>query len=156
MKNIARVLGLMAIAFAAGYVLRGSDAPAESVELAQAMGELQGHSHKLGLSIQAQNAQLTDFYLHELEEVLEDIAKVPEYDGFPIADLSRAMMTPLMDELEAGAKAGDWPRIEKGYHALIEGCNQCHVATDHGFIAMLPGTGPSPFNQQFEEVLDRE
>lgn len=156
MNNKVLVLALMIVAFVAGYALRGSSTPAESIDLAQAMGELQRHSHKLGLSIQARNLPLADFYLHELEEVLEDIEKVPEYDGFPIADLSRAMMTPLMDELEAGAKAGDWPRVERGYHALIAGCNQCHVATDHAFIVMLPGTGPSPFNQQFEEVLDRE
>jgi hypothetical protein len=64
----------------------------EALELVEYMVKLQYFSHKTGLSIQAKNEPLTRFYLHELEEVIEKLKKVKEYEGHPISALAQQIL----------------------------------------------------------------
>lgn len=119
--------------------------------LALQMHYLQIWSHKMALSIDAQNLQLADFYHHEVEETVESIVQtVPEYDGYPIGELVDRIMTPTLESLEQALDAQDWPLIRSRYEQVIVSCNQCHAATDHGYIVITPGFGQNPFNQTFE------
>jgi len=119
--------------------------------LAMQMHNLQTWTHKLALSIEAENDQLVDFYHHEIEEAIDDIIQTtPEYDGFPIAMLTETMLTPSMEALEAALDSADWGLIRTRFEQVIISCNQCHMATDHGFIVITPGFGQNPFNQVFQ------
>lgn len=119
--------------------------------LAHQMQSVQIWTHKLGLSIEAENVELADFYIHELEEGIEFlIDTIDEYDGFPIANLTRSMFIPALESLEDALdeKMG-WVVVRERFEAVIASCNSCHVATDHGFIIITEGYGNNPFNQAF-------
>ncbi len=61
-------------------------APAGAGEegLAVQMAWMQTYLHKLDLSVQAGNGELSHFYLHELEEAAEGVVEtIEEYDGAP-------------------------------------------------------------------------
>ncbi len=121
----------------------------EHVELAKIMGEMQRHSMKLGYAIQGENQKLADFYLHEIEETLDEIKAVKEHDGLPIGATAGTIMDPAIEPLEAAVDAGDWPASRAAYRGLIEACNNCHTATEHEYIVIIPAEGTPPFNQKF-------
>lgn len=124
--------------------------PEEKVELAPFMGNLQRYSQKLGLAIEARNRPLTEFYLEEVDEVLEEVElKVPEDDGLPVAETSQKIMRPLLQALKGSLPKEEWPAIRKYYVKLIDGCNRCHAALEHEFIVILPAQRESPYNQDF-------
>ena len=129
----------------------------EVVELAVLMGEMHRHSAKLGYSIEGRNLPLVEFYLHELEEVLAEVQTVETYEGMPIAHPAEVILGAAMESLEevldgasGDAAAVDWGAAWAGYEATITSCNRCHLATEHGFVHILPAQGEPPFNQCFE------
>ena len=113
------------------------------------MRGLQIYSQKLGFSIQAKNGPLSDFYLHEFEEAIEEIESVHKHDKMPIGDTAKTIIRPLIEPLKNNIENHSWLRAWEGYESLIEGCNRCHTATEHAFIKILPASGASPYNQDF-------
>jgi hypothetical protein len=127
----------------------GSDA-ADEPELAVAMSQLQYFTHKLALSVDARNAELAGFYLHEVEEVAESIRdEVPDYEGFPIGPLVGSMLVPYLERLEEALEAPEWQSAEQTLGLIVDGCNACHQATDHAFIVIEREPGPNPYMQSF-------
>lgn len=123
----------------------------EEAELAAYMNNLQRWSHKLLLSAQAENEEVSEFYLHELEEQVEEIqADVPEYEGYAIADLTETILVPQLDSLHTAMEGNSWATIHERLDGVIQACNQCHEATDHGFIQITADPGPNPYNQRFD------
>ena len=122
--------------------------------LAALMHTLQTHAHKLQLSVAARNGELAYFYTHEIEETAEEIAaEVAEYDGYPIADLTREMLLPRVESLEEAIKAGDWSVTDAQFAKLLKSCNACHLVAGHGFIRIAPADG-NPFAQDFSPRED--
>lgn len=132
----------------------GSQSAAESItpepELAEYMGSLQQFAHKFALSAAAENRKSADFYLHELEEVTENIQKdVPEYEGQDIAGLVDSMLEPRLEDVDIALDANNWQETRSKLIKLIDACNSCHHATEHGFIEITPGFDTNPYNQAF-------
>jgi hypothetical protein len=124
---------------------KGSDGDAE---LASWMSQMQVYLHKLDLSVQAENEKLISFYLHELEELSEEIvAEVDSYDGFPVGELTESLLIPQIEAMEKANEMGD---TRMSLASLIDTCNVCHEATDHGYIRITKA-GSNPFNQDFSE-----
>lgn len=124
----------------------GSNAPGLAIQ----MKYIQHWTHKLGLSVEAQNAELVEFYHHELEEGTEElIATIKEYDGYPIAELAETMLLPQIKAFETAEESGDWNQISQAYQTIITSCNSCHQASAHGYIKIVDGFGNNPFNQDF-------
>jgi len=121
----------------------------EEYELAPLMGELQRHSAKLGYSIEAQNGPLAAFYVAELKEMLDEIEAIDTHDGMPIGKPTEVIMRGPVGAVEKTVAAADWTASASAYGEVITACNRCHLATQHGFIEILPATGPAPFNQRF-------
>ena len=123
----------------------------EEIELAVFMGRMQRFSDKLYFAGKNQNWELAKFYLHELEETAEEVedAKIIE-DGH---DISKLIGTMLGTTVEATEKTVlNNPSVEKfeeNYRAMVAGCNNCHKATDHGFIQISIPKEPTYRNQLF-------
>lgn len=144
-------LGVAAVVLllAAGFALVRSSGRRLEPELASYMGELQHHTHKLNLAVESENAILAGFYLHEVEEVCEQIERLfPRHDGHAVAELARAMLEPQLLALRGSVESSDWDRARAGVSGLIAGCNGCHAAAEHGFIR-IEVTNGNPFNQSF-------
>ncbi len=121
---------------------------ASDVELVKVMSALQYFTHKTTLAIDAKNPELAAFYAHELEELIEELEDVESYHNQPIASLVTAILEPSFENLEARIKSQQWQHSSDAMNALIDSCNKCHQATQHGFIIIERRTD-NPYFQQF-------
>lgn len=122
----------------------------EEVELAVVMGQLQTHTHKYALAVEAENHELASFYIHEMEEAAETITKeVPTYEGHNIAELMEQYLEPEMESSEEALEEKDWEEVRNQTIKLVDSCNSCHAASDHGFVKITTGFDKNPFNQDF-------
>lgn len=118
-------------------------------ELAEAMSRMQYYTHKLTLSVEAENAELTGFYIHEMEELADEIVgDIPEYEGHEIGRLVESMLVPEIEALEERIDGDDWAEASASIDDLILSCNNCHTATDHGFV-VIERPADNPFMQSF-------
>lgn len=121
----------------------------EEVHLVDKMAALQYFMHKVGLSIRADNLSLADFYLHEIEETLEEVGEIEAYDGHPIGELSTTMLEPSIHELEEAVDSGNPDKALTAYEVVIGACNACHLATDFGMIKIEDRSTENPYMQSF-------
>lgn len=123
--------------------------PEPAPELAASMGDLQRFAHKLGLSLHHANQPLAQFYLHEMEETLEEISdKIPTHKGLPIKELLSTILLPPLTHLETALKRGEFEQSLQIWPSVIQSCNRCHAATEHAFIR-ISDIRENPFNQDF-------
>lgn len=115
------------------------------------METMQTYMHKYNLSVLENNGELAGFYLHELEEVSEEIIdNIDEYDGHPISNLTETMFLPVIEQAETALENGSPDEIRKSASLLVQSCNNCHQATDHGYIKIREvEKEDNPFNQDF-------
>lgn len=110
-------------------------------ELAVQMEYIQRYTHKLGLSIDGENRELAEFYLHELNERVKTVIdEVPYYEGYQIAEFTKALLVPRLEPLDQQVEKENWAEAYKQFEEMIKTCNSCHKATNHGFIEVTPGT----------------
>ena len=141
-----RPLGVLA---AAAFCLAPSVTPADG-ELISLMAALQTYTHKLQLSLDRDTRELAAFYLHELEETIEAVNEVEEYDGHPIGQLSAAMLSPALERLGAALDgSGQTAAAGRELDALLGACNACHTATEHAYI-VIRRNDVNPYAQSFE------
>jgi hypothetical protein len=118
-------------------------------ELSPYMALLQHHTHKLGLALQARNQPLASFYIEEIEETAAIIQKkFPTYDKLAVGQLMNAMLVPSFAPLDKSIKASSWAISNASYTKLIDSCNACHAAAQHGFVK-ITAPAMNPFNQSF-------
>lgn len=125
----------------------------EEIELAEYMAHFQRYAEKLYWSGKAENPKLAYFYLHELEETAEKIieAKVTE-DRHDISKYTKQFLLPALKQFRNNQKLTDelpYPIFEPAYVNLVNACNNCHLASDHGFIKIQAPTQNSFSNQVF-------
>lgn len=140
----------LALAAMVGTQLAPVKETSNAPELALLMGDLQRLTHKLALSADAGNAELAAFYLHESQEQLRKIqSEAPEYENLPVALLIDRLAHPAYAPMQMALNAKDQQRMIAGLDSIIQSCNACHMATQHGFIRITRGTEVNPFNQSF-------
>lgn len=123
----------------------------QTPELAEYMQYIGGYMHKLSLSVRAQNGELADFYMHELQaSALAVKQDVPGYEGYDIAYFMELLLDPQIDSLRASLKTRNWEEIEAQINTTVNSCNTCHNATGHGFVQVTAGFDKNPYNQIFE------
>lgn len=142
MKKIQCVGAVVALALPAMSVA------SEEGHFVEKMSHLQYFSHKTALAIDNKNKPLAAFYVHELEEYIEDAAKVKSYDGHPVGKLIGSMLMPSFGKFEAAVKSGDWNNASARFDELLQSCNSCHEQTGHGFIN-IERSHENPFMQSF-------
>lgn len=111
------------------------------------MAAIQAHHYKLWFAGQHENWELADFEMHEITEIIEDIKTV--HAGRAETNVI-GMIDPALDSVNFSIKKKDPTAFKNNYNLLTHTCNQCHIATDHGFIVVkIPDV--SPFgNQEFK------
>ena len=126
----------------------------EHIELAPYMANLQRYSAKLGHSIHEENKDLSLFYTEELKETASEvIEKFPTYDELPVATMTQTLVSPLIEALEMSIQASNWKTSIEEYKSLINGCNDCHIGTEHSFIKITPSLFKNVgYNQDFSSL----
>lgn len=124
---------------------------AEEPELAQYMMRLQHWSHKATLALEARNAELAEFYLHEMEETIETIqAEAPTYEDQPVGDLTEDMLVPAVESLDGALEDRRWSAVDTRVQEVAHACNQCHATTGYDFIQINLRDVPNPYAQSFD------
>ncbi|MEM7368304.1 MAG: hypothetical protein AAF587_06850 [Bacteroidota bacterium] len=119
--------------------------------LLDAMDRFQRFGSKLWFAGEYENWELASFYVHEIEEVIEELesSNILE-EGQDIAELASRLPAPALMAVEKGIHAQDRVQFQQGYHRLVSACNACHVATKKPFIQIgIPHKG-SMANQVFQ------
>ena len=121
----------------------------EDKELMPYMQRLQHLTHKLGLSIQAKNQPAASFYLTEIDETVDIIREeFPTHDNLQIATLANAMLVPSIEPVKKALGGKNWVVTTAAFNKLVDNCNSCHGATNHGYLKITAPTS-NPFNQTF-------
>jgi hypothetical protein len=113
------------------------------------MGRLQYYAHKLGLAVGAGNRDLQGYYLHEVEEVIEQLEKVETLDGVEIGKLVKAKLVPAFEALETAVEQGNSQVVEEAYGAMLGACNNCHKAANRPYLRIIRRTD-NPYMQSFQ------
>ncbi len=124
-------------------------APAPEIELAVLMGRMQLYMNKLYFAGIHNNEPLRDFYIHELEEIMEDIRDGEvTHDG---VDISTNIKLFGLDQLEVFEKAIENNEdFKASYNIFVQACNSCHMASKYPFIIIKEPTNPVFDNQVYE------
>lgn len=151
-KFYAAVVVLAAVLGASGAHAQEATSVARTYvpSLANLMLLVQIRHAKLWFAGNAANWELADFAIHELEEGLEDIAKLyPTTKDGPIGDMIEQIAKEPIGAVEKAVKGRDRRSFVLAYERLTAACNSCHQAANHAFIAIRrPVTSPFP-NQSF-------
>ncbi len=108
--------------------------------------------HKISYAIDHENAELLDFYIHELEEAAEELVEANlVYHDQPVGQLTESMLEPAIDDLEEVLESGDWERVRQRNRVMIQACNSCHAATGYPAIVITERAERNPFNQDFSK-----
>ena len=126
----------------------GHHSPFEGMPLIMLMQNMQYHVHKLGLAVDANNPTLEDFYAHEMEEVIDAVSEIEDYEGIPIAENLKKTLMPAFEQMEAAIDKGEREPIDSAYNELITGCNNCHAASEHGYT-QIRRNHTNPYPQDF-------
>lgn len=123
----------------------------EEVELAVIMGRMQIHFDKLWFAGSNENWDLAGFYIHELEESLEELEEnnITE-DDIDISNLVKVMTERPFQKLENSIKQKQLDAFKTDYQNMMKTCNSCHQASNHGFIQLQIPSKPSVGNQIYQ------
>lgn len=124
-------------------------------ELAEYMVDLQTLTHKLGLSVDAENLPLVKFYLHETEVKIVEIQEtLPEYEGVAIAVFMERFAHPAMKQFKDTVKEqselseANFKHMQTAYNGLLNSCNACHVLSQRPEIKIVHNPH-NPYLQSF-------
>ena len=118
------------------------------VDLVSNMSRLQYFTHKLGLAVSAGNKELQGYYVHEVEEVVEDLSEIRDFDGIPISDLVNTLLMPKLADVERSVKSGDAAAADGAYEAMLNACNRCHQTANRPYIR-IERESQTPYLQSF-------
>lgn len=147
MRILSLVVALAALVLAFIAFQRVAEPPAqqqvitpaatEHYEVAVVMGRMQQYHQKWWAAGQAANAQLAAFYLHELEEAMEEVAEAKVVDdGIDVSAAMRTYGLPALAELERLLKEEGVQAMHAKGAIMTNACNACHQATEHAYIRL--------------------
>jgi muramidase (phage lysozyme) len=112
------------------------------------MNNLQRHSNKLWFAGSAQNWELAQFYVHELEESMEKVEQANVFeDGIALSPLMRNLGLKSLENLEEAIKNKESKAFDEAYDLMVANCNSCHNAAKHPFIVIQKPKNPAFDNQ---------
>ncbi len=123
----------------------------EEVEVAIFMQRLQVYANKLYFAGINNNEELTHFYFHEMEEVMEEVVEANIVDeGVEISKFMQSMGLESLERFEGEVEEG-FDQFEAQYTTFITNCNSCHAVTQHPFIRIKQPLTPIFDNQAYDK-----
>ncbi|CAN5217886.1 hypothetical protein BH09BAC1_BH09BAC1_12030 [soil metagenome] len=120
------------------------------VEVAVTMGHIQRHANKLFFAGQNANWPLAGFYVHEIEESMEEVADGHVVDdGVNISQLMESLGIPALEGLEKSIEAKNKTEFNTAYTHLVNTCNTCHQSANHPYIVIQNPKTPALDNQVY-------
>lgn len=105
------------------------------------MGRIQRYHQKWWASGHAGNAELAGFYLHEMEEAMEEIADAKVIDeGIDVSANMRTYGLAAIEALETKLNDQGVEAMHADAGLLANTCNTCHQVCDHPYIRIVPPT----------------
>jgi len=121
-----------------------------AIELADIMLRMQIHMDKLHFALKLKNQPLAAFYVDELGEALEEIMQANlREENVALSPLVKNMVVPKLEIVEQNISEYNPDLLRAGYLELLESCNNCHRATNHGFIRIIVPERPALANQEY-------
>ena len=149
MRNMTTLSCMLSLTLLAGILANPADAGEDaSLGLVSWMGRLQYYAHKLGLAVNAENRGLQGYYVHEVEEVIEQTEEIKEADGVEIGNLVKVKLVPAFETLESAVEIGDQAQVSQAYDGLLAACNTCHKAANRPYIHIVR-RNDNPYLQDF-------
>jgi cytochrome c553 len=151
------VASVMAVAFLGGaafYIVSVEQRLAHSFRMVDVMADYQRYADKLHFAGAAENWELAGWYLWKLRKASWVVAdgSVIEYRGvkdYDVAALTQSMLWPVLSSLDSAVEAQDPSAFRSAYESLVNTCNACHHATQHGFVKIVQPDTPTHANQQY-------
>lgn len=156
MRRLPLILSALALVVALFSLVRtpeptGTKAPSqhapeateehEEIEVAVHMGRIQRYHQKWWAAGHAGNAELAGFYLHEMEEAMEEIALARVVDeGIDISAHMRTYGLTTLEGLEKKLKEEGVAAMHADAGLLANTCTTCHVACGHPYLRIVPPT----------------
>lgn len=110
------------------------------------MSNIQMHHAKLWFAGQAQNWELADFEIHEIQESLEAVQK---YQTERKESKETVILYPALDSVKNAIGQKNAALFKSSFVLLTNSCNNCHRTTEFGFnVVKIPDTPPLS-NQSF-------
>lgn len=129
----------------------GQDEEEEEIEVADIMTKFQRHSNKLWFAGQAENWELAEFYVHELEEAMEIIEQNRIMDdGVNLSTLIGMMGLEPLKQVDAAIDNKNKEDFSAKYQFLVTNCNNCHASSKHAYINIKAPETPVFDNQVYE------
>ncbi|MBW7936761.1 MAG: hypothetical protein LC101_05325 [Flavobacteriales bacterium] len=120
----------------------------EGIDLLAYMNRLQLYMNKLWYAGENNNWELSEFYIEEIEEAMEDIAKNPLIkEGVRVDQLMKNRGLPSIKELEDVTEKKDIQGFKLSYNNMVSSCNKCHEEALHPFIKIKIPESPIFTNQ---------
>jgi hypothetical protein len=118
----------------------------EHIEIAVVMGRIQRYHQKFWLAGRSGDHALVEFYLHEMEEAMEEIADgALVEDGVDVSDHMRTYGLATVHHLQQLLATSGVQAVQGEGELLVNSCNSCHVATGHEMIRIrVPGAFSIP------------
>ena len=121
--------------------------------LYEVMTQMQTVVHKMSYAIDAENSDLLDFYIHELEELSDELIEADLwYHDHPVGGLTKAMLIPTIEDLEDALESGNWTDVQAKASILVQSCNSCHISTGYDYVVIQERAETNPFNQDFSPL----
>ncbi len=147
-----KTLHLVAVSIA---VLCASAAGAETPEayipgMGEIMGATQMRHAKLWFAGHAKNWELARYELDEIKEGLDDAVKYyPVFKGAPVSAMLDKYTAPPLGDLAQSIAAKDSARFARAFDRLSTACNDCHQASERGYIVIKRPSALPYANQEF-------
>lgn len=122
----------------------------QEVELVALMGRMQLYMNKLYFAGINENKELRDFYIHEIEETIEEIEDGEVmHEGVNISQNMQMYGSAQLEVFEE-ALADNSKDFKSAYNGFVNACNSCHTASKYPFIIIKEPTKPVFDNQVYE------
>jgi len=149
----ATVALLTTMALATPYGYAAEEEYLKPYHLLDVMHRFQRYADKLYFSGKSENWELAGWYLWKLESAARPVIEgqtVPyrteNYDARPLME---SMLLPAIERLESEIDAERADGFQSAYGSLVETCNACHQATEHGFVEIITPRQPTYGNQSY-------
>jgi hypothetical protein len=121
--------------------------------LMDVMHQFQRYVDKLYFAGKAQNWRLAEWYLWKIEQsalpLIEGEVEPYRNEKYDAQPLAKAMLIPSLRAVEPSIETKNVTQFLAAYEGLVQTCNACHVATNHGYVKIIVPTAPIYSNQDY-------